>query len=157
MNLGQIAQLGKIAGIGGITLGVAATLGSELIGTVKTLPATDRASTVWVLAIGCFAIGVLGLIVWAIGLRQSGRSVTTEGDNSPGVIARNAYINAPAPPPSTGKGGKSVPTPAAAGVVHTRGFASPGVLADENAIVNAPPGAPAPPPAASGSTAAKRG
>jgi hypothetical protein len=157
MNLGQIAQLGKIAGIGGISLGVVATLGSELIGTVKTLPATDRASTVWVLATGCFAIGVLGLIVWAIGLRQSRPDVSTEGDESPGVIARNVYINAPAPPPSTGKGGKAVPTQAPVGVVHTRGNASPGVLAVDTAIVNAPPAAPVPPPAAPGPKGPKRG
>jgi hypothetical protein len=80
MDPAQLVSLGKVAGIGGIALGVVVLLVRRLIGTVQGVPAKDRARTVNLIALGCFAIGALGMAAWAVSSFSGGQSVSTAGD-----------------------------------------------------------------------------
>ena len=51
MNIGSLAALGKIAGIGGIALGVVALIFGKLVGAVAGVPADERAATVQIYAL----------------------------------------------------------------------------------------------------------
>jgi hypothetical protein len=62
-----------------------------LIATIVGLPKDARTGTVKLIAVGCFAIGALGVLAWAIGSRST---VSTSGSESPAVISKeNTTIN----------------------------------------------------------------
>jgi hypothetical protein len=87
MNLSGLQQLGKVAGIGGISIGAVVLLLYALIGTIPGLPADQQADVVKFVAILCFGTGVIGIIAWfAIG-RPSSRRVSTTGFQSPATAA----------------------------------------------------------------------
>jgi hypothetical protein len=80
MDLSQLKSLGEVAGIGGIALGVVVLLVRPLIDTIAGLPESARAGTVKWIAVGCFAIGALGIACLDTGSRSS---VSTSGGQSP--------------------------------------------------------------------------
>jgi hypothetical protein len=131
MDMSQLKSLGEIAGIGGVALGVVVLLVRPLIATVAGLPKDARAGPVKLIAIGCFVIGVLGIVTWTIS-EPKGLQVSTHGSQSPGVIsggdATITYGSSPA-----GQSG-SPPTnppnlPAPSGTAQTEGAQSPSVIA----------------------------
>jgi hypothetical protein len=143
MDLSQLKSLGEVAGIGGIALGAVVLLVRPLIATITGLPKNARAGTVKWIAVGCFAIGALGIVAWTIGARSS---VATAGSQSPAVISNgNATINygassaeqpsAAAQPSSSGA--------APSGTVSTKGNQSPGVISGGNVQIQYPTSPPA--------------
>lgn len=139
MNLNVLPALGKIAGIGGIALGVVVLLGDRLVGTVAGLPAVDRGPAVQLLTICTFGIGVAGLLVWLFAARSGGPSARTEGNNAPAINAGgNVSVNVPPPaePPAPTRGAKvSAPT-MPQGSARTKGDDSAAVNAGGSATVN---------------------
>jgi hypothetical protein len=82
MDLSSLAALGKVAGPGGIAIGVVVLLVRPLIDRTPSVPAAQRAPLLRLIAMGAFAIGALGIVAWLIsGL---GGNVTA---NSGGVAA----------------------------------------------------------------------
>ena len=85
----DLVALGKIAGIGGIAIGMIVILGRLLIQRSASLPAKERAPMLRLMAIGAFAIGGLGIVAWTLG-NSSGVHVTgapgsvTAGGNATG-------------------------------------------------------------------------
>jgi hypothetical protein len=143
MDLSLLKSLGEIAGIGGIALGVVVLLVSPLIATIADLPQDARAGTVKWIAVGCFAIGALGIVAWTIGSRST---VSTSGSQSPAVISKeNTTINYGASsveqPSSPAKPSSGGATPS--GTVGTKGNQSPGVISGGNVQIqystNPPP------------------
>jgi hypothetical protein len=149
MDLSQLKSLGEIAGIGGIALGVVVLLGRPLIASIAGLPKEARAGTVRLIAIGCFAIGVLGIAAWTISSQSGGQQVTTRGTQSPGIISGgDATINygaspatQPGPPPAAAPS-----SPAPSGTVRTEGGQSPGIIAGGKVGIEFAPASPAPSP-----------
>jgi hypothetical protein len=132
MDLSQLKSLGEVAGIGGIALGVVVLLVRPLIATITDLPQDARAGTVKWIAVGCFAIGALGVVAWTIGGRST---VTTSGSQSPAVISKeNTTINygesSAEPPSSPAKPSSSAVAPS--GIVNTKGSQSPAVVSGGN-------------------------
>jgi hypothetical protein len=60
MDLSSLASLGKIAGLGGIAIGVVVLLIRPIIDRVSSVPPADRAPMLRFVAIGAFGIGTLG-------------------------------------------------------------------------------------------------
>jgi hypothetical protein len=147
MDLSQLKFLGEIAGIGGIALGVVVLLIRPLIATIAGLPKDARAGPVKLIAIGCFAIGALGIAAWTISSQSNGRQVSTRGTQSPGVIsggdATISYgISPEAQPGSPPAATQNLPAPS--GTVHTEGDQSPGIVAGGKVGVEYAPTPPAP-------------
>jgi hypothetical protein len=74
----DLGTLGKIAGLGGIAVGVTVMLVRPLIARAATLPKDERGPTMRLIALGAFAIGALGIIAWSFG--GSGGSHVTGND-----------------------------------------------------------------------------
>jgi hypothetical protein len=137
MNIAPLASLGKIAGIGGISLGVVVLLGDKLVGTVAGLPATDRAPTVQLLTICCFGIGALGLLVWLIATRSGGTSAISKGKSSPAINAGgNVSVNAPIATPAPRSAQKDSSQAMPRGTARTAGDDSAAVNAGGSVTVN---------------------
>jgi hypothetical protein len=64
MGLGSLAALGKIAGLGGIAIGVLVLLIRPIVEKSKSLPVAQRAPLLRLIAVGAFGIGALGVIAW---------------------------------------------------------------------------------------------
>jgi hypothetical protein len=86
VNLSQLAGLGKVAGIGGIALGVVVLLLRPVIEQSATLPPATRGWLLLTIAVGALALGALGIVLWVLGNRSAAQIARTEGDASP---ARN--------------------------------------------------------------------
>jgi len=144
MDLSQLKSLGEIAGIGGLALGVLVLLVRPLIASIAGLPKDARAGPVKLIAIGCFAIGALGIAAWTIGSQSPGQQVSTQGSQSPGIIsggsATVSYGAVPtAQPGSADKTNQAAPS----GTVRTEGNQSPGVIAGGKVGVEYAPTPPA--------------
>ena len=132
MELSQLKSLGEIAGIGGVALGVVVLLLRPLIATIAGLPKDARAGPIKLVAIGCFAIGAMGIAAWIFGSQSKGLDVSTRGAQSPAVIGGGSVsVNYGAPSaPQTGSSPQDTPAsplPTGAGT-HTEGAQSPGVI-----------------------------
>jgi hypothetical protein len=77
MELSSLAALGKIAGLGGIALGVVVLLLRPVIRNSFSLPAKQREPLLRLIVIGAFGIGAFGIIAWWSG--NSGSSGVTAG------------------------------------------------------------------------------
>jgi hypothetical protein len=136
MNLAPLATLGKVAGIGGIALGVVVLLGDKLIGAAAGLPAADRAPTIQLLTICCFGIGALGLVVWLMATRSGGPSASTKGKSAPAINAGgNVAVNAPSAP-SAPRAAKGAAPAMPRGTARTKDDDSAAVNAGGSATVN---------------------
>jgi hypothetical protein len=148
MDLSQLKSLGEIAGIGGIALGVVILLIRPLIATIAGLPKDARAGPVKLIAIGCFAIGALGIAAWTISSHSNGRQVSTRAPQSPGVISGGDATVSYGISPEAPSGSPPADTPnstAPSGTVHTEGNQSPGIVAGGKVGVEYAPTPPAAP------------
>jgi hypothetical protein len=75
MNLSGLGRLGKVAGIGGISIGAVILIFNGLIGAVPGLPPTQQGDILRLLAFLSFGIGVIGIIAWFAGGRSASRHV----------------------------------------------------------------------------------
>jgi hypothetical protein len=64
MDILSLQTLGKIAGLGGIAIGMIALLVRPIVDQISALPNAQRGPTVRLIAIGAFAIGALGIVAW---------------------------------------------------------------------------------------------
>ena len=104
VDLSSLASLGKIAGLGGIALGVVVLLVRPMIDRVSSVPAAERGRTLRLLALGAFVIGALGIVAWMVagmgGSVTGGPcSVTTGGSGT----ASGSTVNCTNVPTPTGK------------------------------------------------------
>ena len=99
MNLSSLGSLGKVAGIGGISIGAVVLLFNALIGTIPGLPVDQQADLVRVLAFLCFGIGAIGIIAWVASGRVSTPTSSVTADH--GSMAAGRDIKAPPPPPAS--------------------------------------------------------
>jgi hypothetical protein len=159
MDLSHLDALGRVAGIGGIALGAVVLLVRPLIGIIGGVPAPQRARVVNLIALGCFSVGVIGIVAWSAGAWSGGQSVVTAGERSPGVISGGEVsIGAPLSPAAittqnqaaTAPGAPPPVTPPNASV-HTQGAQSPGIISGGSTHIqySAPlaPATPTPAPA----------
>ncbi len=104
MDLSLLAQLGKVAGVAGVAIGMIALLGPQLIKGASSLPRAEQAPMLRVVAIGAFAIGALGIAAWLLAGMQFGTSVKTGdcGIATSGTATSNAVNcgSSPAAPAS---------------------------------------------------------
>ena len=79
MDLSSLATLGKVAGLGGIAIGLVVLLVRPLINQASALPARQRVPLLRLVAMGAFAIGALGIIAWLVSGLQGGNVTATGG------------------------------------------------------------------------------
>jgi hypothetical protein len=82
MDFSQLVGLGRVAGIGGLGLGVVVLLLKPVIEQSPTLSEPARGWLLLTVAIGAFAIGALGLIVWRLGSRSGAQVAQSLGDDA---------------------------------------------------------------------------
>jgi hypothetical protein len=92
MDLSSLEALGKVAGIGGIAVGAVVLLVRPLIEQMSTLPKRQRAPTFRLIAIGAFAIGAIGIVVW-LGSNLGGHNTTVTGGPCSNTSAGDASGN----------------------------------------------------------------
>ena len=83
MDLSSLASLGKVAGLGGIAIGLVVVLVRTIIDRVSSVPAAERAPMLRFVAMGAFGIGALGIVAWLV----SGLSNTSVTAGAGGVAA----------------------------------------------------------------------
>ncbi len=66
MDLSSLAELGKVAGVAGIAIGMIVLVVRPMIEGTKDLPRAERAPIFRLVGIGAFAIGGLGILAWLI-------------------------------------------------------------------------------------------
>jgi hypothetical protein len=75
MDLSSLASLGKVAGLGGIALGVVVLLVRPVIDRTSGVPAAQREPLLRFIAMGAFGIGALGIVAWLVSSLVAGGSV----------------------------------------------------------------------------------
>ena len=81
MDLSSLASLGKIAGLGGIGLGVVVLLVRPVIDRTSDVPAAQRGPLLRFIAMGAFGIGALGIVAWLVsGMSVGNIAVTAAQD-----------------------------------------------------------------------------
>jgi len=81
MDLSSLAELGKVAGVAGVAIGMIVLLARPIIDRTSSLPRAERGPMLRFLATGAFAIGGLGIVAWLLASLQMGTSVKS-GDCS---------------------------------------------------------------------------
>jgi hypothetical protein len=101
MNLSGLARLGKVAGIGGISIGAVVLVFNALIGTIPGLPPDQQASVVRLLAFLCFGIGIVGIIAWFASTRAHPPmpTISVSADRGGMAAARDNIVEATPPKP----------------------------------------------------------
>ena len=89
MDLTSLVGLGKVAGLGGIAIGLVMLLVRPLIDRTSSVPPAQRAPLLRFLAMGAFGIGAFGILAWLISGMQGG-NVTASG----GGVAAGRDISA---------------------------------------------------------------
>ena len=108
MNLSGLGRLGKVAGIGGISIGAVVLLFNALIGTIPGLPPDQQADVVRLLAVLFFGIGIIGIIAWLASGRApppTPTTTTTITADHGGMAAGRDNIVGPSPPPQSRRRG----------------------------------------------------
>lgn len=77
MDLSSLASLGKVAGLGGLAIGLVVLLVRPIIDQVSTVPVAQRAPMLRFVAMGAFGIGALGIVAWLVSGLQ-GTNVTSD-------------------------------------------------------------------------------
>jgi hypothetical protein len=99
MDLSSLAELGKVAGVAGVAIGMIVLLARPIIERTSSLPRAERGPMLRFIATGAFAIGALGIVAWLVAGMQMGTSVKS-GDCSiatNGTVTGNT-VNCGAPP-----------------------------------------------------------
>jgi hypothetical protein len=103
MDLSSLASLGKVAGLGGIAVGVVVLLVRPIIDRVSAVPSAERAPTLRFIAMGAFGIGALGIVAWLVSGLSVGNVTARDGGvaagrDVSGTITTNAPQGASTPP-----------------------------------------------------------
>jgi hypothetical protein len=104
MDLSVFETLGKIAGLGGIAIGLIAMLVRPIIDQTTALPLAQRGPLLRLVAIGAFAIGALGIVAW-LGASLGGHNTIVTGGACSNTSAGNATgnsVNCSTVPANTG-------------------------------------------------------
>jgi hypothetical protein len=78
MDLSSLETLGKVAGLGGIAIGLIALLVRPIIDQTPALPLAQRGPVLRLVVIGAFAIGALGIVAW-LGASLGGHNTIVTG------------------------------------------------------------------------------
>ncbi len=91
----NMAQLGQVAGIGGIAVGGAVLVFRQIMQKALIgVPRSERARVVSKIAVCAFGIAVVGIGVWGFDNFKGSPSVMTHGDRSPAVVSgRDANVS----------------------------------------------------------------
>ncbi len=81
MDLSSLAELGKVAGVAGVAIGMIVLIARSVIARTSTLARKERAAVLRMVMVGAFAVGALGIVAWTLANMQMGTSVKT-GDCS---------------------------------------------------------------------------
>ena len=103
MDLSSLAEVGKVAGVAGVAIGMIVLLVRPAIDRASSLPRVERGPMLRLIAIGASGIGALGIVAWLIAGMQTGTSVKS-GDCSiatSGTASGNT-INCTSSPPASG-------------------------------------------------------
>jgi hypothetical protein len=102
MDLSSLAELGKVAGVAGIAIGMIALIARAVIDRTSLLPRAERAPMFRFVAVGAFAIGAFGILAWLLA------SVTGVPSGGPGgncniaaggIGSGGNTVNSSSPPP----------------------------------------------------------
>ncbi len=85
MDIAQLSGLGKVAGVPGIALGVAALVLGAVVEAAGVLPEAWRGPVFVVLVLGAVFLGGLALFGWVRSTRAGPQIARTEGDGSPAL------------------------------------------------------------------------
>jgi hypothetical protein len=66
MDLSSLAELGKVAGVAGVAIGMIVLLVRPIIDHTSSLPRAERAPMLRSIMIGAFGIGGLGIVAWLL-------------------------------------------------------------------------------------------
>ena len=66
MDLSSLAEVGKVAGVAGVAIGMIVLLVRPMIEGAKELPRSERAPMFRIIAIGAFTIGGFGILAWLV-------------------------------------------------------------------------------------------
>jgi hypothetical protein len=66
MDLSSLAQLGGVAGVAGIAIGMIVFIAGRMMEGTKDLPRAERAPMFRLIGIGAFVIGGVGIFAWLI-------------------------------------------------------------------------------------------
>jgi hypothetical protein len=104
VDLSSLAPLGKVAGLGGIAIGVVVLLVRPIIDRVSSVPAAERAPMLRFVAMGAFGIGALGIVAWLVSGLSGGNVTSGAGGVAAGGNISNSTIttHAPSDAPPTG-------------------------------------------------------
>ena len=99
--MSDLAQLGKIAGIGGIAIGALVLILRAVLPGLGKIPTKARAAAYNKIIVGAFGIAALGIIAWMVGNQPAppGQGPTTSGTKSPAISGAGATVNYTQPPP----------------------------------------------------------
>ena len=103
MAVSDMAQLGKIAGLGGIALGAMVVILRAVLPHLGGVPVKQRATTYNLIIGGAFGIGALGIIAWTVGAPTSEPpkpAAATSGAQSPAIVGSGATVTYGQPPPA---------------------------------------------------------
>jgi hypothetical protein len=98
MELSSLAAVGKVAGLGGIAIGVVALLIRPIISQASSVPAAQRAPLLRLVAMGAFGIGALGIATWLISGLQGGNVIASGGGIAAGRDISGPVSTGGAPP-----------------------------------------------------------
>lgn len=125
MDLSSLATLGKVAGVGGIALGVVALLVRPVIARTSGVPPAQRALLLRFIAMGAFGIGALGIVAWLVSGLWGGNVTVTAGQGGMAAgrdvrgntvtIGQSPVGVGGASPPAAGPGVSAAPGGTAAG------------------------------------------
>jgi hypothetical protein len=115
MDLSSLAALGKVAGLGGIAVGVVVLLVRSVIDRVSSVPAAQRAPLLRFVTMGAFGIGALGIVAWLVSSLPGSTTVTAgQGGFAAGRDISGNTITQGAPAGSTQAAPAPMPTAAPA-------------------------------------------
>jgi hypothetical protein len=98
VDLSSLAELGKVAGVAGIAIGLIALLAPQFIKGASSLPRAERGPMLRLVTIGAFAIGGLGIVAWLIagmGVKSGDCSIANSG-----IVTGSPVSCGPPPPPA---------------------------------------------------------
>jgi hypothetical protein len=103
IDLSSLAELGKVAGVAGVAIGMIVLIARPMIERTKDLPRAERAPTFRLIAVGAFTIGGLGIFAWLIATIAAPPAGTSSGNcnvTSGGIGSGGDKINCDFVPPA---------------------------------------------------------